>query len=791
MSDHRPKEAQFKQVLILFCTKICSLLFLGGTLFVGLALLTYQPWDPSFSTVTDAAVQNKAGLTGALIADVLFQGIGYGAWSIVVIGAFWSHRAWSKNDYGISIKAGLFFGILAVLCFAGLGHILLNISEDARGIFTPAGEAPSWGGIAGTMLSYGLGLPIPETYSAFSNWIIGGILLPCAGLSFYLSTKFSPREFSALFMWIFSRLFSGAFSWIFSRAFAGITERMTPLVQNLWQKSRWVKTGEDEDDLPSLEQPQSSSSSPPAPLKKRTFSPAPPPLRKQMMLGAKNEEDLLPDINLISPLKTGSNTVSKAALAKQGERLSQVLGDFGIRGDLTETHPGPVVTLYKFVPAAGVKSSRVIALADDIARSMSAVSTRVSVIPGQNAMGIELPNDTREMVGLKELLTDAQYKKTTADLPLALGCDIGGQPVIADLARMPHLLVAGTTGSGKSVAINTMILSLLYHLPPEKCKFIMIDPKMLELSVYNGIPHLLSPVVTEPKKAVVALKWVVREMEERYRSMSQLIVRNIHNYNTRLKDAASKGEELSRRVQTGVDPDSGKPVFETQSLNLCPLPFIVVIVDEMADLMLVAGKEVESAIQRLAQMARAAGIHIIMATQRPSVDVITGTIKANFPTRISFQVTSKIDSRTILSEPGAEQLLGKGDMLYMAGGGRITRVHGPFVHDQEVENVVKDLSDRGVPNYISGMTEEKSEDGTGSGDSGSGNIGDRDPLYDQVVALLAREKKASTSFVQRHFQIGYNRAARIIDQLEEDGVVSPANHVGRRQVLLPEAQEAG
>jgi DNA segregation ATPase FtsK/SpoIIIE, S-DNA-T family len=458
-----------------------------------------------------------------------------------------------------------------------------------------------------------------------------------------------------------------------------------------------------------------------------------------------------------------------------------VLDDFGVRGEIVRVRPGPVVTLYELEPAPGTKSSRVVGLADDIARYMSAVSVRIAVVPGRNVIGIELPNARRETVYLRELLASDGYGANAARLALVLGKDIGGQPVIADLERMPHLLIAGTTGSGKSVAINTMILSLLYRLPPSECRLIMIDPKMLELSVYEGIPHLLAPVVTEPRKAIVALKWVVREMENRYRAMSNLGVRNITGYNTRLDEAVRRGESLRRRVQTGFDPASGSPLFEDQPLDMTRLPYIVVIVDEMADLMMVAGKDIEAAIQRLAQMARAAGIHLIMATQRPSVDVITGTIKANFPTRVSFQVTSKIDSRTILGEGGAEQLLGQGDMLYMAGGGRITRVHGPFVSEAEVESVVDWLKRQGEPRYLDDVTEDLEEAEAFAGPVG-GEGGDE--LYDQAVALVAREGKATTSFIQRHFQIGYNRAARIIERMESEGVVGAANHVGKREVLI-------
>ena len=473
--------------------------------------------------------------------------------------------------------------------------------------------------------------------------------------------------------------------------------------------------------------------------------------------------------------------------------LEGVLEDFGVKGEITKVRPGPVVTLYELEPAPGTKTSRVIGLSDDIARSMSAISVRIATVPGRSVIGIELPNARREMVGYRELVASDTYDKSKAKLPLILGKDIGGTPEVVDLATMPHLLIAGTTGSGKSVGMNTMILSLLYKLTPDQCRFIMIDPKMLELSVYDNIPHLLAPVVTDPKKAVVALKWAVREMEDRYRSMSKLGVRNIEGYNKRVAEADRKGEVITRRVQTGFDSETHKPIFEEEPLDLTPLPYIVVLVDEMADLMLVAGKDIEASIQRLAQMARAAGIHLIMATQRPSVDVITGTIKANFPTRISFQVTSKIDSRTILGEQGAEQLLGKGDMLHMAGGGRITRVHGPFVDDTEVEAVCQFLKAQGVPAYVESVTDEDDMSGgfdtdvsgasSLSGGSG-GDDGGENALYDQAVALIAREGKCSTSFVQRHLQIGYNRAARIVERMEKEGVVSAANHVGKREVLV-------
>ena len=498
----------------------------------------------------------------------------------------------------------------------------------------------------------------------------------------------------------------------------------------------------------------------------------------------------LPPLNLLeSPSVVQRHHLSDEALEENARMLETVLDDYGVKGDIVSVRPGPVVTMYELEPAPGLKASRVIGLADDIARSMAALSARVSTVPGRSVIGIELPNENREKVVLREILASRDFGDGNHKLPLALGKDIGGDPVVANLAKMPHLLIAGTTGSGKSVAINTMILSLLYKLTPEECRLIMIDPKMLELSVYDGIPHLLSPVVTDPKKAVVALKWVVGEMEERYRKMSKMGVRNIDGYNGRVKEALAKDELFSRTVQTGFDDETGEPVFETEEFAPEAMPYIVVIVDEMADLMMVAGKEIEACIQRLAQMARASGIHLIMATQRPSVDVITGTIKANFPTRISFQVTSKIDSRTILGEMGAEQLLGMGDMLYMAGGAKITRCHGPFVSDEEVEEIVNHLKAFGAPDYVSGVVDGPAEDKESNIDAVlglGGNTDGEDALYDQAVAIVIKDRKCSTSYIQRKLAIGYNKAARLVEQMEDEGVVSSANHVGKREILVPE-----
>jgi DNA segregation ATPase FtsK/SpoIIIE, S-DNA-T family len=488
----------------------------------------------------------------------------------------------------------------------------------------------------------------------------------------------------------------------------------------------------------------------------------------------------LPELAMLTKPQARQATIDEAALKQNARLLESVLAEFGVRGQIDQIRPGPVVTLYELVPAPGVKSARVVALSDDIARSMSARACRVSVVQGRNAIGIELPNPRRETVFLRDLLGSPEFEKGSSNLPMALGETIGGEPYVADLAKMPHLLIAGTTGSGKSVGVNAMILSILYRLPPEKCRFIMIDPKMLELSVYDGIPHLLAPVVTDPKKAIVALKWTVREMEDRYRRMSKIGVRNIAGYNEKAQEAIAKGEHFERTVQTGFN-EQGRPVYESEKIRPEPMPFIVVIIDEVADLMLVAGKDIEGAVQRLAQMARAAGIHLIMATQRPSVDVITGTIKANFPTRISFQVTSKIDARTILGEQGAEQLLGQGDMLYMAGGGRITRLHGPFVSDSEVETVAAYLREQGEPQYLEEVTASDDEDE--GGDDGDLGGGSGDDLYDRAVAVVTRDRKASTSYIQRRLQIGYNRAASLMEKMEREGVVGPANHAGKRDIL--------
>jgi S-DNA-T family DNA segregation ATPase FtsK/SpoIIIE len=590
--------------------------------------------------------------------------------------------------------------------------------------------------------------------------------------------------------WIFHAIMSAKarIGWFFSTAYRSLVssgpaprlsfERQEPNIDGRRAPTLAPQHDEEEDYEEEEEDEEEEEPVARAPRKK----PEPRPKKS-------NSKFELPSVSVLAaPKSSDRQPLSKAELEANSRSLEGVLGDFGVRGEIVKSSPGPVVTLYELEPAPGIKSSRVIGLADDIARSMSALSARVAVVPGRNAIGIELPNAHREKVYLRELLTAKEAADTVAKLPLCLGKTIGGEPVIIDLARTPHMLIAGTTGSGKSVAINTMILSLVYRLRPDQCRLIMVDPKMLELSVYDGIPHLLTPVVTDPKKAVVALKWAVREMEERYKRMAKLGVRNIDGYNARLVEAKAKGEEITRTVHTGFDKESGKAIYEEEKLELDPLPYIVIIVDEMADLMMVAGKDIEGAVQRLAQMARAAGLHVILATQRPSVDVITGTIKANFPTRIAFQVTSKIDSRTILGEMGAEQLLGQGDMLYMAGGGRISRVHGPFASDEEVEKVVRHLKTQGAPEYLEAVTAEEPTDEDGAVFDATGMGGEGGDLFQQAVAIVKRDQKASTSYIQRRLQIGYNRAASLMERMELEGIVGPANHAGKREILVGEEE---
>ncbi len=787
---------------------------------LAVALLTYAPTDASLNTANGGHTLNALGVVGAVLADTLIQSFGLAAAVPVFVGLAWGVR--------LMLVGPLSWVWLRVLATV-LSCMLLALA------LAPMAPWVSWplpGGIAGAsgslLLRHSLRGLASLGLSPTAGWAIAG----ASGL------------LSLTLLWWIADLRLGQVG-------SGLGRLTVPRGMAEWLKrpSRTLNPA----DHPSRE-PQFTRE-PLAPLAAASLTPHPLaaaplanhplatsglasgplgggsealaatplafsattvmatkvaearvsprrdlPLRQTSLLDEPSDAITLPSLDLLSAPSANApvNRPDNDALSENARLLEGVLADFGVQGHIVEVRPGPVVTLYELDPAPGTKTSRVVGLADDIARSMSAFSVRIAVVAGRSTIGIELPNARRQTVNFRDLLLSDSFQqhheKSGGGLTIALGLDIGGEPVMVDLARMPHLLIAGTTGSGKSVAVNTMICSLLFRLTPAECRFIMIDPKMLELSAYADIPHLLTPVVTDSSKAVVALKWAVKEMENRYRHMSVMGVRNIAGYNQKLREAAARGHVLSRTVTVGFDPTTDAPLVEEQSLDLTPLPFIVVIVDEMADLMLVAGKDVEAAIQRLAQMARAAGIHLVMATQRPSVDVITGTIKANFPTRVSFQVTSKIDSRTILGEQGAEQLLGQGDMLYMAAGGRTTRVHGPFISDAEVEAVANFLRAGGQPNYLTAVTEEDEgaaplrggERDAGGGEGGEGSEGGGDnALFDQAVALVARERKASVSFVQRHLQIGYNRAARIIEQMEKQGMVSQANHVGKREVLLP------
>jgi len=723
-------------------------LILGG-IYLFIALMTYDPSDPSWNTEINSHVRNWGGTVGSFISDLFHQFLGIGSFLGCFLLLNWGRlKLVQKPIRWIPLKLFLFATSLILW-----GIVLHNchLSGGAMGYLLTLNLFKIW--------------PFLNTplYKTLSLIICLGVALSLLLISFNISFKATGKVLGLVGIFLFHRfkiLLFSLLSWC----------------RTLLSPRRSTSVPEEQPQVKLRPRPSLSSLSLHTEKKEPSHKPSKP------FFDIETRSDYqLPPLSLLADAKKTGGTLSKSELEETAARLMDVLEEFGIKGEIAEIRTGPVVTLYELVPAAGIKSSRVIGLADDIARSMSAISTRVAVIPGRNAIGIELPNEKRQTVFFKELLTDKSFENNAGSLPLVLGKDIAGHAIIADLARMPHLLVAGTTGSGKSVGINSMILSLIYRLPPDQCKFIMIDPKMLELSIYNDIPHLLTPVVTEPKKAIVALKWAVREMENRYRNMSKLGVRNITGYNERVQQAKAKGETITRRVQTGFDSETGDPLYENQALDLEPLPYIVVVVDEMADLMLVAGKEIEAAVQRLAQMARAAGIHLIMATQRPSVDVITGTIKANFPTRISFQVTSKIDSRTILGEQGAEQLLGMGDLLFLAPGGRTTRVHGPFVSDQEVEKVVQFLKQQSPPHYIDAITEETDETDIYTDNETSDQS--KDSFYDQAVSLILRENKVSTSFIQRHFQIGYNRAARIVEQMESDGIISPPNRMGRREIL--------
>ncbi|RIJ30486.1 DNA translocase FtsK [Henriciella mobilis] len=752
---------------------------------------TYESTDPSWNAATGMEVQNLFGGTGAILADLALQVLGFAAWMA-----------------GLALMVG--GAMRAVLIGAprirrwAYGVLFIPVLAGALASFPVPASWPLWSGLGGVV----------------GDWIYDVAVVPFKALllpfpsvlaGFFLGVFAAFLAFSALgFRRGDARLLQSAatssggrmlrrFGGLGRSLFGGLAQRgkqgeddYAPSIQGKAETSSKRKVIEpeldddyadedlledDEDALPSaVTRPKLTPAKSPAPEPER------PSIRKKSRRGPK----ILPSIDLLQLPAERRAAVDEDGLLAQANRLSEVLREFGVRGRIKEVRPGPVVTLFELEPAAGVKSARVISLADDIARSMSAVSARVAVIPGKNAIGIELPNEERETVYFRSLLSAGAYTNSKASLPMALGEDIGGTPTVVDLAKMPHLLIAGTTGSGKSVGVNAMILSLIYRLTPEQCRFIMIDPKMLELSIYEGIPHLLAPVVTDPKKAVCALQWAVREMESRYELMSKAGVRNLAGFNEKAAKYRERGEHMTRKVQTGYD-ERGKPIHETEMLPLDHIPNIVVVIDEMADLMMVAGKEIEGCIQRLAQMARAAGIHLITATQRPSVDVITGTIKANFPTRISYMVTTKIDSRTILGEQGAEQLLGMGDLLYQAAGVKTKRLHGPFVSDEEVETVVNWLKEQGEPDYNTDILEEPEEGGTGSAimDAMLGvSTGDGDDdLYAQAMAIVIRDKRASTSYLQRRLKVGYNKAATLIERLEEEGVISAPNHAGKREIL--------
>ena len=757
---------------------------------VALALATWSVQDPSLSHATNAPLRNILGVPGAIVADLLTQLFGLAALAFILPIAIWGWRLVTHRPMQRE-RVRLLFWLLGVLLTASCAAALPRSSAWPLPVGL-GGVIGDWmlrlpavlsgGTLAGpariaVAVASGAGMLLCFTVAAGFGWRAEG------------DDADGPLEEDEARAWIPLGWITHGFLSLKARLARALTRRPSaraPARSETPQHARvepQFDAGARTALQPSIapEADEEDAASPQAARKPKATPRAP---RRSPSGGY-----VLPSLELLAaPKAIGRAVLSADALRTNATALEGVLADFGVRGEIINARPGPVVTLYELEPAPGIKSSRVIGLADDIARSMSALSARVAVVAGRNVIGIELPNPTREKVYLREQLASRDYVDSSAKLPLCLGKTIGGEPVIVDLARMPHLLIAGTTGSGKSVAINTMILSLLYRLRPEQCRLIMVDPKMLELSVYDGIPHLLTAVVTDPKKAVVALKWAVREMEERYKKMSKLGVRNIDGYNARVAEAKAKGEKLTRTVHTGYDKQSGEAIYENEELDLEPLPFIVVIVDEMADLMMVAGKDIEGAVQRLAQMARAAGLHVILATQRPSVDVITGTIKANFPTRISFQVTSKIDSRTILGEQGAEQLLGQGDMLYMAGGGRISRVHGPFCSDEEVEKVVRHLKSQGTPQYLEAVTvaDDEDEDGDAVFDATGMGQPEGGDLYQQAVQVVMRDRKASTSYIQRRLQIGYNRAASLMERMEKEGVVGQANHAGKREILVGE-----
>ncbi len=823
--DHLP--AAMREFPKRRAAEIAGLGALAGVAGLSLALLTWSVSDPSLNHATNARVHNLLGAPGAIAADIVMQFVGLASAALLTPPAFWGWRLLTRRRLERPrLKAGLcLIGVVAAAALAsllptpgswplptGLGGVVGDaVLAIPRRVFPVSlwATVALGAGFAGVAI---LGLAAAAGAGGAALTPVDDQPLKSAGKARAdAQARFDDEEAEdepsfgmvSIGAVIHALLAAKGALRRMARRGSGTAHKSSPILAPTpgppGLRAPWSGLRDDDDALtdPAADAPRPQGAAPaPTPGAPRAAAPAAAPKAPRRPAASPWGEWIMPSLAMLTePKKSAGARVSQDALEQNARLLEGVLDDFGVKGEIVNVRPGPVVALYELEPAPGIKSSRVIGLADDIARSMSAVSARVAVVQGRNAIGIELPNQRRETVYLRELLASEDFEKSKHRLAIGLGKTIGGEPVIVDLTRMPHLLVAGTTGSGKSVAINTMILSLLYRMKPDRCRLIMVDPKMLELSAYDGIPHLLTPVVTDPKKAVIALKWAVREMEDRYRKMSKVGVRNIDGFNARVAEAVAKGEPLTRTVQTGFDRETGEAVYEHEDIPLDELPYIVVVVDEMADLMMVAGKDIEGAIQRLAQMARAAGIHLIMATQRPSVDVITGTIKANFPTRISFQVTSKIDSRTILGEQGAEQLLGQGDMLYMAGGGRIARVHGPFVSENEVEKVVAHLKKQGAPEYLHAITEE--DDAGGDEDDGplpspgSMDAEESADYYDRAVNIVLRDRKVSTSYIQRRLSVGYNKAASLVERMEKEGVVSAPNHSGKREILIGAGVDRG
>jgi len=769
MAKKQKKQSLLKKIAL----RITGILLIMACIFAWLSCLFYNHSDNAINIVSDAPIKNYLGRGGAITADYILSGLGFIV-PIFLLPVF---------CWGLDLSRGFGFIHGYSRCFSFfLGLISGSISFALLPVKLTYLKA---GGFIGTFFASQI-MSITNNFNTYGygKYIVFAILFLLTILFFDYAMGITLKHWfkliksitvrACLFIHGIYKLLRSFFS-LFGKHRYSSEERNA-----IKKKTKDIKTTKDRIEPSFSNKKEKNTKEENKPSDKKT------PTTKQPE--KPTDGYVCPSISLLSrPKDKTNNSLSKEELSRIATELESTLQEFGVNGKIVKVRPGPVVTLYELEPAPGTKSARVIGLADDIARSMSAAAVRIAVVPGSNTIGIELPNAIRDTVWLRDLFEDSNFINSKHELNVVLGKDIGGQNVYADLSKMPHLLVAGTTGSGKSVGVNSMILSLLFRMSPEECKLIMIDPKMLEFSMYNGIPHLLTPVITDPSKAVIGLKWAVREMEDRYRAMAQMNVRNIGGYNQKVTELRNSGKTYKRTVQTGFD-DNGRPIYEEQEMDLKPLPYIVIVVDEMADLMLVAGKEVEAAIQRLAQMARAAGLHLIMSTQRPSVDVITGTIKANFPTRISFQVTSKIDSRTILGEQGAEQLLGKGDMLYMPAGQRPIRIHGAFVKDSEVEGIVEFIKSQKEPEYVEAVTQgELNEKDNGSvfdkGSFGASSGNSEEDLYAQAVDIIRNDKKASTSYVQRKLRIGYNRAASLIDRMEDEGIVSAPDHTGRRQVI--------